>query len=103
MLPGAYHCRYGEGGGEVDWLTALENWVENGTAPGQVIAYHMKQEPYPSVPVAGGEQRNTLIPRHPLAADSYDRARPVYAWPGVARYKAGDPALPSSWTSDTRP
>ena len=97
MLPGAYHCRYGEGGGEVDWLTALENWVEHGAAPEQVLAYHMKHEPYDSVPIAGSESRNTLIPRHPLNPDSYDRVRPVFAYPGVARYKSGDPALPSSW------
>ena len=102
MLPGAYHCRYGEGGGEVDWLTALENWVEKDQAPEQVMAFHMKQEPYPSVPIAGSEQRNTLIPRHPLDPDSYDRSRPVYAWPNVARYRGGDPALPSSWARDTR-
>ena len=103
MLPGAYHCRYGEGGGEVDWLTALENWVENGRAPDYVLAYHMRQEPYASVPVAGSEQRNLLIPRHPLSPDSYDRVRPVYAYPGVARYQRGDPALAGSWVRDPKP
>ena len=102
MLPGAHHCRYGEGGGEVDWLTALENWVERGQAPDQVIAYRMKQEPYPSAPIAGSTVRNLLIPRHPLPADSVDRARPVFAYPGVARYRSGDPALPTSWQLDTR-
>ena len=82
MLPGAYHCRYGEGGGEVDWLRALEDWVEKGRAPDDVLAYRMQQEPYVSIPVAGDEQRNLLMPRHPLSPDSYDRVRPVHAYPG---------------------
>jgi feruloyl esterase len=102
MLPGAHHCRYGEGGGEVDWLSALENWVEHGRAPDEVIAHHMKQEPYPSVASAGGDRRNTLMPRHPLDPGSYDRARPVYPYPEVARYRGGEPALPSSWIRDAR-
>lgn len=38
MLPGALHCSGGDGTDRVDWLTALERWVEKGHAPDQLIA-----------------------------------------------------------------
>lgn len=33
MLPGVGHCSETPGAGRVDWLTALEDWVERGRAP----------------------------------------------------------------------
>ncbi len=91
MVPGMNHCRGGIGGGEIDWITALENWVEKGQAPEQVIAYHMKD----AYPAANGQQR---LGRHPLDPSDYDRSRPVYAYPAVAQYKgSGDPTKPESW------
>ncbi len=95
MLPGVGHCRGGIGGSEVDWITALEDWVEKGKAPDSVIAYHMKSDPYQ--PVKNGNDMVPNFPRYPLAADSFDRARPVFAYPGVAKYAKGDPADKASW------
>jgi hypothetical protein len=34
MLPGVGHCSETPGAGRVDWLAALEDWVEHGRAPG---------------------------------------------------------------------
>ncbi len=45
MLPGVAHCVGGEGPSRVDALTALENWVETGTAPEQMITYKLKDDP----------------------------------------------------------
>jgi len=100
MAPGMDHCRYGIGGGEVDWITYLENWVEKGQAPEFVVAYHMIQEPYPSIerPIGDPAERYVRMARHPLPASSYDRARPIYAYPDVARWSGrGDPNQPTSW------
>ena len=102
LLPDVGHCRYGIGGGEVDWITALENWVEKGQAPDQVIAHHMLVEPYPVLKGAAlpgdAEGSYTQMARHPLDPASYDRARPVYPYPDVAKYAGkGDPKQPSSW------
>jgi hypothetical protein len=100
LVPGMDHCRYGIGGGEVDWVGALEDWVEKGKAPDQVIAHHMKQEPYPGMnrPVDDPAEQLVRMARYPLDPTLYDRARPVYAYPGVAHYNGtGDPALPDSW------
>ena len=89
MIPGMGHCRGGSGGGEVDWITALEDWVEKGKAPDMVTAYHMKVEPYPTVKV--GDENVMQFPHHPLATDSYDRSRALSSpiptsrnMPGVA-------------------
>jgi hypothetical protein len=100
MMPAMGHCRYGPGGGEADWLTALENWVEKGQAPEQILAHHMVTEPYPTAQAGAFSKVDsaTFIPRHPLPAGSYDRVRPVYPYPAVARYGGrGDPAAAASW------
>ena len=60
----------------MDLLTALENWVEGGKAPDQVIASHVaaatgNRNPPLSMPVAG----------------TVDRTRPICAYPKMAAYK----------------
>ncbi|UVO50691.1 tannase/feruloyl esterase family alpha/beta hydrolase [Sphingomonas sp. SUN019] len=97
--PGVNHCRGGEGGGEIDWITAIEDWVERGKAPDQVIAYRPRA-PYPTAPRAMEDYGSVYskFGRHPLSPAYYDRARPVYLWPATARYSGrGDPARPENW------
>ncbi|WP_293897740.1 tannase/feruloyl esterase family alpha/beta hydrolase [Phenylobacterium sp.] len=79
LLPGVGHCRGGPGGSEVDWISALEGWVEKGVAPDQVVANRMKTEPFPTVEVAPGE---TVIqfPRHPLDPSTVTSSRVVLAY-----------------------
>jgi feruloyl esterase len=38
MMPGVGHCGGGPGPDRVDWISAIEQWVENDTAPERVIA-----------------------------------------------------------------
>jgi feruloyl esterase len=61
MVPGMFHCRGGVGPERLDGLTALINWVENGTAPATITATQ----------VADGK---------PV------RTRPLCPYPQVARY-----------------
>jgi feruloyl esterase len=61
MAPGMGHCRGGDGPNTFDALTALEAWVEKGTAPNQIIASHSTK-------------------------GIVDRTRPLCAYPMVARY-----------------
>jgi hypothetical protein len=100
LPPAVNHCRGGAGGGEIDWITALENWVEKGQAPDQVIAYR-PVKPYPMVPRPVedyGSSQYSKFGRHPLASDYYDTSRPVYAYPLEARYTGkGDPAEAKNW------
>jgi feruloyl esterase len=62
MVPGMHHCQgNGPGPNRFDMLPALEEWVERGAAPARVIASHR-------------------------TAGTVDRARPLCAYPQVARY-----------------
>lgn len=38
LLPGVYHCAGGPGADQVDWLSDIQNWVENGQAPDTITA-----------------------------------------------------------------
>jgi len=67
MAPGMAHCAGGEGPSEFDALGALEHWVEQGSAPAQILASHR-------------------------TAGQVDRTRPLCPYPQVARYK-GDGSI----------
>jgi feruloyl esterase len=61
MVPGMFHCRGGIGTDRLDGLTALINWVENGSAPQSIAATRMEQ-------------------------GKVVRSRPLCPYPQVARY-----------------
>lgn len=62
MAPGMGHCRGGEGPNTFDTISALEQWVEHGRPPDQIIASH--------------------------ATDgAVDRTRPLCPYPQIATYK----------------
>jgi len=75
MLPGVAHCRRGPGADTVDWLTALEQWVEEGAAPDAVVAWH---------PIEPQDYLGLPRPRFPLDQSSYDWSRRLYPHPAVA-------------------
>ena len=62
MGPGMAHCGGGEGPNTFDMVSALEQWVEKGKAPDQIIASH---------------STNGVV----------DRTRPLCPYPQVATYK----------------
>lgn len=102
LMPAVNHCQNGLGGGELDWISALETWVEQGKAPEQVIAYHLTKEEYPRMDRLAGD-RSTRYPRHPLDPNLYDRSRPVFAYPDVAKWSGkGDPNQASTWVKARR-
>lgn len=62
MAPGVGHCRGGDGPGNFDMMTALEDWVERGKAPDQILA---------------SRSSDGVV----------DRTRPLCPYPQVAVYK----------------
>jgi feruloyl esterase len=87
LLPGVTHCGGGPGAGDVDYLTALERWVEKDEAPDVLMAWRTKD----SVPVTVRQ------PRFPLTGE-VTMKRPVFPYPAVARYLGrGDPLDPVSY------
>ena len=61
MAPGTAHCAGGPGPNTFDMQSALEDWVEKGVAPEQIIATHLT---------------NGIV----------DRSRPLCPYPKVATY-----------------
>lgn len=92
MVPGMNHCSGGEGAHRVDYLTALNNWVEKGEAPDMMLGQHPADGAKPAVGAYGLD---------PLPADQVDFSRPHFAYPAEARYKSGDPKLASSFVAHT--
>ena len=62
MAPGMAHCGGGEGPNTFDMVAALEQWVEHGSAPDQIIATHSTN-------------------------GKVDRTRPLCPYPQIAAYK----------------
>ena len=56
LATGVYHCGGGPGPDQFDLLTALDNWVQNGTAPERIVATKRNSPisrplcPYPALP-----------------------------------------------------
>lgn len=74
LVPGMRHCGGGPGAADIDYLTALERWVEAGEAPDSLLAYKVRN----AVPTS---QRQ---PRFPLAPESVEYSRPVPPYPLAA-------------------
>ena len=102
MIPGVYHCNLygGPNFTQEDFLTPVMNWVEEGTAPGEVVVEFTKDMkssqavrsrpvfPYPAqVAYRGSGDVN--------AASSYERVDPKESfddrlvWLGLDRYRPG--------------
>jgi feruloyl esterase len=62
MVPGMGHCGGGEGPNTFDKMAAITRWVEEGKAPGRIIASHSGPD------------------------GTVDRSRPLCPYPQVARY-----------------
>jgi hypothetical protein len=60
MIPGLLHCRGGNGPGDVDWLSVIDQWVTRNQAPAALKATHESGAsqllcPYPAVARGSGE------------------------------------------------
>jgi hypothetical protein len=87
-LPGVDHCGFGDGAFAVDWLGALEAWVEKGRAPDKLIASHVKLDDLKFPDDYVKIQRRLEFP---LDAATVTFTRPAYPYPVRAKYKgSGD-------------
>jgi len=91
MVPGMAHTRGGEGADAIDYLSALEAWVEHGHAPAFLLTYHLKiPQNYMGLPVL----------RYPLGGARYDWTRPVFAYPAVPAWNGtGDRTKAEHWVA----
>ena len=90
MAPGVNHCQSGTGAYAVDWLGALEDWVEKGRAPDRILAVRPKE-------LAGGLYPRFFTPV-PGVMDNAIFSRPLFPYPVRAIYSgAGDPSRADSF------
>jgi feruloyl esterase len=83
LVPGMEHCSGGEGAFQIDWLSALENWVEKGQAPRDLLGAHP-----------------AIMPGPPGSPPARGRGftRPICPYPQIAKYKgSGDTAEAASF------
>jgi feruloyl esterase len=79
MIPGVNHCQGGPGTDTFDKVKVMEQWVEQGKKPAQIIASH-------------------------LTNGKVDKTRPLCPYPQVARYKgAGDTSDASNFVCAAEP
>src|SRR5262249_12486634 len=93
LLPGVGHGGSGGvGAGTLDYLSALEAWVEDGKTPDRLVAAHLKEP-----------QSWTLDHPFPLDPDEVQFTRPVYPYPLRAKYKgSGDPNDAANFVPSSR-
>ena len=93
LMPGAQHCM---SLGTVDWLNYLEQWVEKGQAPEQVISQHVRADDLPhSLP---GYIEFIQRSAFPLDPNMIEFTRPIYPYPMKSKYTGqGNPDDAANW------
>ena len=84
MASGVNHCQSGSGAYAVDWMGALEDWVEKGKAPDRIVAVRPKDP-------NGGLYPRFFTPA-PGVMENAIYSRPLFPYPSRAVYSGkGDP------------
>jgi len=88
MVPGQSHIPGGAGAESIDYIGALEDWVERGKAPDMLVGHKLKW----ITQMMGPQYLDK-----DLQAANYLYSRPVYPYPIQAHYKGGDPDQANSF------
>ncbi len=89
MVPGMGHC-FGGGPFAIDYISAMEAWVERGEAPAALIGAHL----------AGSHSGPSMIRMFPRDPVTVVYTRPVFPYPNLARYRGHvDPNEAASFES----
>ena len=91
MFPTVYHCGGGYANSSFDLVYPMVQWVENGTAPGQITATDTINNttltrpvyPYPAIPRYNGNgDPNLAFSFHPVVAPAYAQHNDYTNWIG---------------------
>lgn len=89
MIPGQSHIPGNVGAESINYLHALENWVEKGQAPDRLVGRKLK-----TITIMLGP----IVLDKDMVAENYLYSRPHYPYPIQARYKGeGDPDSDTSF------
>ena len=87
MIPGMNHCGAGEGPFAVDYLSAMEAWLDQGQAPQMLLGAHIKEP-------SDGDYTSyaPIMRKFPVSAADRTFTRPLFPFPLIAKYRgSGDP------------
>jgi feruloyl esterase len=91
MIPGTNHCASGDGPYGIDYMAALEAWVEKGQAPEMLVGVHPK--------LGSAVDFSNPAPTF-LKPGDVDFTRPIYPYPKKAVYSGqGDPNATGSYVA----
>lgn len=93
MLPGVYHCSGGDGPSQIDFLSPMLDWVEQGRAPDRIVTYQVVpgQKSKLVTKALQGDMRLEYI------ADDAE-SRPIFPYPDYAVYSGkGDEKKAASY------
>ncbi|MFG0634649.1 tannase/feruloyl esterase family alpha/beta hydrolase [Pseudomonas sp. xss_2] len=101
LLPGVAHCGNGQGPSNLDLLTAMMAWVEDGSAPDAIMTRSTSQASSFGAPSFGGKAPEGAqagkMPQMPKS-ELPDMTRPIYPYPAIAHYKGtGDIYDGANW------
>jgi hypothetical protein len=98
LIPGMNHCEGGAGASDIDYLTYLEAWVEQGRPPDQMVGAHVNIDQF--LKTHDWRDANFATEMEHLRNDSknVEFTRPVYPYPTTAKYRgSGDPKNAASF------
>lgn len=102
LIPGMYHCSGGEGPNQLDLLTPMMAWVEQGQAPQAVLAKKYEQQTangFGQPTAMKKAAADSKLPKKPdMVNGKLLETRPVYPFPAIAVYRGhGDKTQASSY------
>lgn len=100
LIPGMYHCSGGEGPNQLDLLTPMMAWVEQGRAPQAVLAKKYEQQPASGFGQPTSMKKPDAATKRPpqMVNGKLLETRPVYPFPAIAVYRGhGDKTQASSF------
>jgi hypothetical protein len=105
MIPGMGHCGGGEGALDIDYVSYLDNWVENGKAPDVIVGAHIDTDRLDRF-LSKHDSKSPTFPRELELFLNDPRSakftRPVYPYPLRAKYRgSGDPNDAASFVPES--
>ncbi|RLN81760.1 hypothetical protein BBJ28_00023827 [Nothophytophthora sp. Chile5] len=89
LLPGVYHCGSGEGPSDLDLVTPMMKWIEEGVAPYEVITSSAESDTtsdFGQWASGSSDLRRRKLASTSGSSSSASVTRPIYPYPGVAKY-----------------
>lgn len=98
LVPGMNHCLGGAGAWAIDYVSYLEDWVEQGKAPAVLIGSHLDMDDFLRTRSSSDSNFSAEFEQFRSDPQNVKFTRPIYPYPVRARYRgSGDPNKAASF------